>query len=247
MLEQPNQNDEQQDIINNILSEIPSDTAIEITLPSECRIYKLPDPEGPITIRPMTFEDEKMLLSSQNHEDPINLILQRCITNLNIQDILSVDKLYLIMKLRELSYGDDYNTSIICPSCKKDNKVVIRLSELAVTAADDTLVEPKEVVLPVINRKIKIKLPRVRHESIFTDTEKGLNQLWRFVTEIDGHNDKTIIAEVIKKLPLKDVKTILKHFKTDFGVKTQIKFVCDSCGGASLQEMPINANFFDVN
>jgi hypothetical protein len=248
MIEPNQQNIEaQQEIINAILNDVPEDTAVEIALPSECRIYTLPDPEGPITIRPMTFEDERIMLSSKGNDDPINLILQKCVTNLNIQEILSADKLYLIMKLRELSYGDDYHTTIICPSCKKDNNVIIKLSDLAVKGADDSLVEPKEITLPILNKKVKINFPRVKHEKYFSDPEQGLTHLWRFIPEIDGHTDKAIIAKVLQKLPLKDVKTILKQLKTDFGLNTKIKFVCSDCGGASLQELPINASFFDVN
>jgi hypothetical protein len=248
MLEQPNQNIEaKQQIIDDLLKELPQNTAVEVELPSECRVYTLPDPGAPITIRPMTFEDEKALVSSKKEQDPVNLILQRCTTNLNIPDLLSLDKLYLIMKLREISYGDDYNTLLVCSQCKAENPTTIRLSTLNINPVPDDFVDPIEVTLPTLQKTVKIKFPRVRDEKFFMNTEDSLDQLWRFIVEIDGHTDKSIVAAVVNKLPLKDVRTIMKSMKTDFGVDTKIKFECNSCGGVSVIDLPIDANFFDVN
>ena len=84
-----------QEIIDDLLKNLPSETAIEVSLPSECRAYNLPDPTAMITLRPMTFEDEKALVSSEGTQDPINIILNRCCTNLNIAELLPMDKLYL--------------------------------------------------------------------------------------------------------------------------------------------------------
>ena len=101
MLEQnPASEEAKQDIINEILKELPSDAAIEVFLPSENKLYTLEDPGAPITLRPMTFEDEKHLVSAKSGDDPINLILQRCLTNIKVPDLIPIDKLYLIMKLR---------------------------------------------------------------------------------------------------------------------------------------------------
>jgi hypothetical protein len=103
------------------------------------------------------------------------------------------------------------------------------------------------VTLPVIKKEAKIRLPRVRDERVLMDSEEALNQIWRFVSEIDGHTDKSIIAAVVDKLPLKDVRTVLKAIKTDYGVDTKVKFECNSCGGVTVVDLPIDSNFFDVN
>jgi len=242
------QNDEaKQAVIDEILKELPTDTAVEVDLPSECRVYKLEDPGAPITIRPMTFEDEKALVSAGKGQDPVNIILQRCTTNIQVMDLLSMDKLYLIMKLREISYGDDYNTLLICSHCQAENPTTVKLSQLNVNPVPDNFEDPITVMLPSIKKEAKVRLPRVRDERMMVDTESALDQMWRFVSEIDGHTDKSIIAAVVDKLPLKDVRTILNSIKTDFGVDTKIKFECNSCGGVTVVDLPIDANFFDVN
>jgi len=234
-------------VINDILKDLPTDTAVEVELPSECRVYNLEDPGAPITIRPMTFEDEKALVGAGRGEDPVNLILQRCTTNIKIPDLLSMDKFYLIMKLREISYGDDYSTLLVCSHCKAENPTTVKLSQLNVNPVPDDFEDPVTVLLPSINKEAKIKLPRVRDERFFEDAAASLEQIWRFVVEIDGHTDKSIIAPVIDKLPLRDVRTILNAIKTDFGVDTNVKFQCKECGGVTVVDLPIDANFFDVN
>ena len=236
-----------QQIIDNLLKELPVDTAIEVDLPSENRIYTLKDPGAPITLRSMTFEDEKQLVSSSKDGDPVNIILQRCTTNVNISELLPLDKLYLIMKLREISYGDDYSTLLVCKQCKEENPSTVRLSQLNVNPVPDDFVDPVEIELPGLKKSVKVTYPRVRDENLFLDSEKGLDQLWRFVVEIDGHRDKSIIAPVVEKLPIKDIKTIINAMKTDFGIDTNIKFECTRCKEVSVVDLPIDANFFNVN
>jgi hypothetical protein len=247
MLNQQVDDSAKQAVIDEILKELPTDTAVEVELPSECRVYTLEDPGAPITIRPMTFEDEKALVSASKNDDPVNLILQRCTTNIRIPDLLSMDKLYLIMKLREISYGDDYNTLLICSQCKAENPTTVKLSQLNVNPVPDDFQDPITVMLPTLKKEAKVRLPRVRDEKMMVDPAVALDQIWRFVTEIDGHTDKSIIARVVDKLPLKDIRTILNAIKTDFGVDTKIKFECGSCGGVTVVDLPIDSNFFDVN
>jgi hypothetical protein len=158
-----------------------------------------------------------------------------------------MDKLYLIMKLREISYGDDYNTLLICSHCAAENPTTIKLSHLNVNPVPDDFTDPVTVMLPTIKKEAKVRLPRVRDERMMQDTQAALDQIWRFVVEIDGHTDKSIIAPVVDKLPLKDIRTILNAVKTDYGVDTKIKFECNSCGGVTVVDLPIDSNFFDVN
>ena len=67
------------------------------------------------------------------------------------------------------------------------------------------------------------------------------------MSEIEGHTDKSIISAVMSKLPLKDMRTILNAIKSEYGVDTKVKLVCKDCGGVSVVDLPIDANFFDVS
>jgi len=244
----PPSEDAKQKIIEELLKSAPPSTAVEVELPSECRVYKLEDQDAPVTIRPMTFEDEKSLVSAaKSNQDPVNLILQKCVSNVKVQDLLPMDKLYLILKLREISYGDEYKTLLICSHCKSENPSTIKLSELNVNPVPDDFCDPIEVDLPDIKKKAKIRLPRVRDEKVLEDSGAVLEQLWRFVQELGGHTDKSIIAGVVNRLPIRDVRTIINAIKSDYGVETKIKFVCKDCGGVSIVDLPIDRNFFNVS
>jgi len=234
-------------IVDDLLKDLPTNTAVEVDLPSENKVYTLEDNGLPVTLRPMTFEDEKHLVSAKKDQDPVNILLQRCVTNIKIPELLPLDKLYLIMKLREISYGDDYNTLLICQLCKEENPTTIKLSELNVNPVPDNFTDPIEIELPTIKKMAKIRLPRVKDEKVLLDIETALDQIWRFIAEIDGHTDKSIISAVLDKLPIKDMRIILNAMKTDYGVDTMVKFSCSKCGGVSTVDLPIDANFFDVS
>ena len=69
--------------------------------------------------------------------------------------------------------------------------------------------------------------------------------LWRFVTEIEGHVNKKIISQVIQKLPLKDAHVLLKVMGGDgLGINTNVKFSCSYCSLVEEMELPIGADFF---
>jgi hypothetical protein len=236
-----------QEVIDDLLKDLPTDVALEVDLPSENKVYTLEDPAAPITIRPMTFEDEKRIVGAAKNQDPVNMILQRCTTNINIADLLSMDKLFLIMKLREISYGDSYQTLLICQHCKAENPTTVKLSNLNVNPVPDDFVDPVEILLPSINKRARVRLPRVRDEKLFENTEEALSQIWRFVVDIDGHTDRAIVSRVLEKLPIRDMRGILNAMNTEFGVDTKVKFSCTSCEEVSVIDLPIDANFFDVN
>ena len=239
--------DPKQQIVDDLLKELPIGGEVEVNLPSKNFCYKLIDPSKPITIRPMTFEDEKLIASSKGKSDPIGVILSRCVTNIPVHELFPVDKLFLLLKLREISYGDEYNCSISCPYCSTDNKLKVNLSELPVIYAEEGMTDKVEVDLPVIKRKMLVRLPRSKDEPYLSDLEKISSNLWRFIEKIDNYDDKVIISKVIEKLPVKDIKTITNALKMDIGVQTKISIDCAACKKGSTHELPITSSFFDVN
>jgi hypothetical protein len=236
----------EQDIINKLLGNLPSVTEVPVELPSKNKFYSLPDPTKPITLRAMTFEDEKAMMSNKNvNIDVLNKLLSRCVSNIGVEHLLQMDKLYLIMKLRELSYGEDYNATINCPNCKKDNDVSFKVSQLPVTYLEDDATDPVEITLPILDKKVKVRRPRVADENYFSNAEYALTNLWRFIEEIEGYTQKTVISKVISQLPLKDAHAVVEALSaSDYGVNTKVRFVCDYCGNNEIMELPITADFF---
>lgn len=246
--EQLNKMSEKQ-ILDDLLKNVPDSTAIEVHLPSKNKFYSLKDSSKPITLRPMTFEDEKAMLSKKNvNVDVLNILLSRCLENLDVGELLQMDKLYLIMKLREISYGDEYTANISCTGCRRDNQVKFELSQLQVNLVEEDASNPVEVMLPVINKMVKIALPRVKDENYFSNAEYAVNNLWRFIEEVDGHESKALISKLVPELPIKDIHAILRVLSGDgYGIDTKVRFVCNYCNHNEIMELPITSDFFSGN
>ena len=240
----------QEDLLTSIMENVPVATEITLNFPSESKFYKLQDPEKPVTIRPMNYEDEIALVSLKDEEgyDPLNLILDRCLNNISVYELLEMDKLYALIKLREISYGDSYRVNVICPKCKEENPLTIKLSkDLNILPIPDDLEDPREVLLPTINKPAIVKFPRVRDEQ-YQATGGAVSNMWRFVTSIGGIEDKGVIAEAIKQMPIKDRQTLRNAIRgEDFGVETKIKLKCGKCEKLTIIDLPLGEGFFDVS
>jgi len=157
-----------------------------------------------------------------------------------------MDKLYLIMKLREISYGDEYSCLIICPKCKAENPTKILLSKLNINPVPDDFSDRVTIDLPKLGKKITLRYHRVRDDKSSLE-ENWTDNLWRYVISLDDHTDRSIISAVIDKLPLVDIKTIISTLNLEYGIENKVVLNCNSCGGDSVVDLPIGANFFGVS
>lgn len=241
------QNDEA--VIADLLKEVPLQESIAVELPSRNKFYKLADGASEIMLRPMTFADEKAIVSNKHaNTDVLNVLLARCVSNVNVTSLLLLDKLHLIMKLREISYGNEYKVNINCPQCHHENKVTFDLTKLETRFVEDDFKIPVPIHLPVINKEAKVSLPRVEDEKYLTNAEISSANMWRFVDSIDGHTKKSIIAGVVSKLPIKDIHTILKTLNSEkYGIDPNVRFACSYCSHHESLELPITSDFFTGN
>ena len=235
-------------IIELLLKDAPKTEEVALDLPSKNRGYKTLTGKEP-SLRPMTFDDEKALLANKDPNiDPINILLNRCLSNLTVNELYQMDKLYILMKLREISYGDEYNLEISCPSCQKDSSVMFKLSELPIKEVSEDFSDSVEITLPVLGHKVNIQIPRVKDEHYFATTDHALVNLWRFVNAINEYDQKNIISEVIEKLPLRDAHAVLNAISsTKYGLDTQVSFLCNYCSTRTKMELPITSDFFTVS
>ena len=237
----------EQDEIDNILEHLPSEVAVQVEVPSRGKFYGSTFDETKVTVRPMTFVDEKAIITAQNDPqiDSANLLLSRCVEGLDIDTLLLVDKLFLILKIRELSYGSEYKIQIMCSKCKAENDLCVELDKLNNNIIPEDYADPQEVELPRIKKSCKVRMPRVSDEKYLSSSEKLLDHLWRFVLEIGGSKDLSVIAKVIKRLPIADLHKITNVIvDSDYGIQTDVKFVCSTCNEHNSLNLPITPNFF---
>jgi hypothetical protein len=233
--------------VEKILENLPSELEETVDLPSRAKFYVLKDPSEGVTVRPMEFADEKAIAQATN-KDSISVLMSRCVGNIDVSQLLQFDKLYLLMKIREVSFGSEYTTEVVCNNCSKNNEITYDIGSFNIKQVPEDLEDPREIFLEKIGKKATVRFPRVQDEVYLIDTNKVMDNLWRFVMSIDGNENKTVISKVIQKLPSKDVHMLMNEiFGSDYGLDTKGKYKCDNCGSIETSELPIGTDFFTLN
>jgi len=238
--------DQRDSRLEQLFGELPQEVDSIVNLPSEGRFYPNKSPQA--TITPIKFEDEKQLaVSVKNNQNPVNLLLSKCVKDFEINNLLLIDKLFLLLKIREISYGSEYPAIITCPECSVKSEVKIDLSKLLINYIPTDVEDPREIKLPKLKKKVKVRFPRVSDESYLVNQEQIYNNMWRFVLEVDGIGDPVFINKAIPKMHIMDIKVILNNImRNDLGLSPKFIFECGACGANSQMEVPINENFFSV-
>ena len=202
-----------------------------------------------INIRAFLFEDEKILRSIQNisgGDKIINSLISRCTEGVEVEDLCIFDKTYILFKLREISYGDEYTIEGQCSECLEANELTVNISELVVNYATDELV--KEVTLPDSQVIATIRPVLSKDEVLFKKASDIMDNLWRFVVSIGGHTERMIVQKFITQTTAKDI-TVIRETLLDekAGLDMRIRFECNSCGSEEKMALPLNDNFFAVS
>lgn len=125
-------------------------------LPSQNRFY------GKIYGRPMKVLDLKKLanMDENNVTNTIETVLKRCTKGINVNDILTADKLYIIFWLRYNTFKDKgYEVGFKCSKCGKDTSYHFDLNKLDVTNVDEEKI--KKMVVETSSGTFKLKYQTV--------------------------------------------------------------------------------------
>ena len=235
--------------IASVLEHLPSEVCTEVEVPSRGIPY-FGEEGGPVSIRPLTFDDEKALSTGGRAKDfnPANFLLGRCVQNIDVNDVVLIDKLHLLLKIREISYGKDYKVGVVCSHCTSENTLDLQIDQLPIKQVPEDLnFEARVIKLPSIKKEAIVSTLRVRNERL-VEIDKISGNLWRFIKKIGDVTSPGTIAKIVDKLPISDVHTIVKEISlSDYGVQPHVMYKCDSCGTANKIGLPLDENFFSVN
>lgn len=226
------------EMVDDILADVPYNASNVVTLPSGAEA----------TIRPITFEEEKQIISlAKKGVDPSQVLLDNCVSQVDKSDILLIDKVYLLFKLRELSFGSVYKFVVGCPACHQENRITIDLNEMPVISMEEFDKEV-EIELPMCKKPAVVRLASMSDEKYILDSEMMMDNLWRFVTSVNGVDNDMVIQKVIQKLPAGDVNKIMSTVMCEgYGLTTEIRVLCSHCNHESVMELPLNKNFFSAS
>ena len=236
----------------------------KVMLPSKGVFYSGEDgpTDGVLNIRPMTGEEEQILATPRymKRGTGINMIFQRCVKEqIKPDDLLSVDRTYILIALRNISYGHEYDVEIKCPNCEKKFNCTLRLDQLLVNYCPSDFQPPLVDVLPNSGLKFGWRLPRGKDENVVTDYREKRAKEYRdaavddsllfriamMLENVEGVKEKQELMILLKKLPIQDV-SYLRSIAMDppFGVDTKCDITCDLCYHDFDVELPLEAGFF---
>jgi len=236
----------------------------ELQLPSKGRFYdgKNGPSDGIIHIRPMTGEEEQILATPRfvRKGQAINMIFQKCMKeDFKAENLLTVDRTYLLLYLRGISYSHSYDVEVKCSECSSKFSTNVDLSALFVNQCPYDFGPILEDVLPNSKYRFKYRLStgrdeqeineyRERRMKMFGDNATDDTLTYRtaqLLEEIDGINDKMELQILLKSLPINDVSYIRGIInEPPFGVDTNVEINCPSCSAEFSIDLPLEANFF---
>ena len=238
----------------------------EITLPSGGKFYddeNMPT-NGVLHVRMMTGEEEKILGTKRHvlNGVAVDMIFEKCIRErIDTTKLLSADRYYLLLFLRGISIGKDYDISLKCPECSHRIEWTVDLDEDITLrrVGDDFGPDNLSGELPRTKFKFTYRYANGRDEKMVEkyvnrrrqeDEEEDLDDTFHYrasllIREIEGLDNKNDIKTLLASLPTEDT-TYLRNVLTDppFGADTKIQVRCTDCYEKFEVEMPQGANFF---
>ena len=241
------ENNTKEDEIARILENLPAqDIELAVEVPTGCKFYQLNNPNDPITVRAMTFEDERAIADARRKgADAVEVMMERCLTNIKPDQLFSVDKIAIMFKIREATYGPNYALTMPCSKCLKTADINIDINKnVIMRPLPEDFTDPRTITLPSLGKDVVIRMAKAKDEALIAGNDFYGN-LWRFVPVIDGNSNKEVIAAVLKKLPIKDLHILVKEITCDkYGLQPSMLYSCPHCSHEEEVVLPITQDFF---
>lgn len=213
---------------------------MEIRIPEpDYKDFILPsNPNTILHVRPLTMKDERLFVDktlAKKNKIFEKLVQQVVRENVNYNEMFIADQVALLLFLRIISYGVNYEFNFNCTECNTKNSIVINLESLPVKYNQNIDIDYWKVYLPNLQKNVIIDYPRVKHSLHVNDTYDLIVNLIR---EIEGY-PKEAIPMVVQNLIASDWALIRNTVLNErpFGVDTSFEFSCIN-PGCILHEEP---------
>ena len=220
-----------------------------LELPSRGKAYINSD--GTVQIRPFTFAQERKLRSIKKASQGgavMKSLFKDCVTGLDYDSMTLEDKSYVLFKLREISYGNEYTVNIECEGCNARNTLVLEIDKVPVKYAEDDHKEPFSIMLPDSKQEVKFVSPRSKDEDLLSDVETLTVNLWRFALSVGKYKDERILKEFFSKTTVRDIVFFRESLTENrYGMNKTMSFECAGCGEVGETHIPFSENFFSVS
>ena len=240
------------------LSDAVADLLSNVTTNQDWRALKLPSRglayvncDESVMIKPFTFAQERKLRSIKNGVQGmrvINTLIEESVQGLDYHAMTLEDKNYILFKLREISYGDDYTIQAECQECQSNNKLTVKISEVPVTYAPDGYEEPLTVVLPDSQQEVRFVTPRCKDEIYLESAGKLIDNLWRFALSVGKYSEQKVIKGFFEATTVRDLAVFREALtKDNYGMNKSMSYECANCGEVAESMIPFTESFFSVS
>ncbi len=225
---------------------------------------------GSILIRPMRASEEEILATGRlfKNGEGLEMIFRRCIMfgdRSPLQDplqLLSLDRIAILIAIRIMTYGPQYDFSIVCGNCRKSFESVVDLdSDLNMYCLDSSMgiKEPMRSVFPECGLEFEYRLSRGydEQENIKYSRERErkyggkatddsfIERAKRQVLSIGGFKDREAISKALSMIKGSDLHHLRQAIDNPaFGVDTRIVLDCPYCLSENRLRLPLGADFF---
>jgi hypothetical protein len=233
---------------------------IEVTLPIGSR-----DERGRVhrtaSLRKMTGREEALLADPANQRNGgrlVTALLHGCITHLGDMEVVtrtqvermySVDRNFLLLRLRGLTFGNELPASYTCPSCANRFEVVEDLDELPLRMLGPDE-EPEDIVVELddgyvdrdgaVYTSMTLRLARGDDESAVAPQMRKnpslgknalLSRCMKSLGDLPAHRMEALGPRIMSDLTLADRRLIDKAFNDGApGIDLIREMDCPSCG-----------------
>lgn len=221
------------------------------TLPSQGKIYD-GDINPNVVLSSMKTKHEMLRLSATEDSQKIMAeIINDCLETdpgISSYDMCLGDYQFLLYRLREVTFGNEYEMTGLCPLCGSQNHLTLNLSEFEVKEYDDSLLDLLLLELSDgTSLELTLQTPRVldkiqQQTKEFRKRLKGNKEnpyiLYAMLNSIiakDGQDINPIEEEQwLRNLPLSDTNLIIDRIEkinNMIGIDLMVNRDCEVCGG----------------
>lgn len=241
-----------------------SSLIVDVKLPSLGKPYDIGEM---VNIRPMRTSEEKYfgsMAGAASAHKILGTIVKAC-SDLPIDsiDLLMDDRLYLLFKIRSITYDNIYKIDIPCDSCNRKFIHSFDIEQAEVHYLDGDVFF--EVELPINKDTLLVRRLNGRDEISLIEYEKQLSRIKRgkksgdvdadntyirrLVTQIVRINDKEVSIldreRYVEKMHGKDSLTFRNAIDDHIlGFSLELMMECTFCGADNFRIMPMTPEFF---
>ncbi len=248
----------------------------EVQLPSFGKFYDGTEctKNGVIHVRPMAGTEEQILsnLAFYKGAQGINKIFKSCVQeNIVPERMLTVDRNALLVYIRAISFGSNYDVEVNCPNCQNHFPETINLNRDVNACPEDLTRENLKETLPVTGyeftyrfqtnadeiavSKYVEKKSKVRNQGDnFQGDDTFHHRASILITCIEDPTTKVKITDqgsikmLLQRLPIADTSYIRETLLDQpFGMDMKTEIECPSCQYRWDVEMPLESSFFFPN